>query len=305
MQEVQLSDLVSFLRTKIVLILVLTFLSSLTSAIISLNLTEIYASDAILKITDISPASGGKTVSSGAQGLASLAGINLGGAVESSEKTPSYLIAKLKSRTFFKQLLTFEGILEGIVAGNSFDSKTGNIVYDENKYNAESKKWIRKISGSMKLIPSSQEAHKIFLKQLVADFDKKTGFITVIYEHPSPYFAQKMLKLMVKEVNRLQKNQDLIQYEKEMQYLLEQNASTNIVFLEKSISLAVMNLIQEQSLAKAKDDYLVEYIDEPHAPESRIFPRRTQIVLITAFLSFIILIFSFTYYHSYLNKHNS
>ena len=93
------------------------------------------------------------------------------------------------------------------------------------------------------------------------------------------------------ELNNLQRSQDLNQYEKEMEYLLEQKSSNKLLFLEQSISSLIMNLIQEQTLANSKDQYLVQYIDTPFAPETRSWPLRTRLVIISTVIFSIFFIF--------------
>jgi uncharacterized protein involved in exopolysaccharide biosynthesis len=43
-------------------------------------------------------------------------------------------------------------------------------------------------------------------------------------------------------------------------------------------------------LSQVKESYLIEFIDKPYASESRIYPERAKMVLISAFLSFLFLL---------------
>ena len=134
------------------------------------------------------------------------------------------------------------------------------------------------------------------MKGLTITADRKTQFISMSYEHSSPFFAKEILELIVKEVNSLQMKQDLEQSKKELEYLNEFKASNTLVNIDKSISVFVSNLIQNQMLANIKDEYLIEYIDQPYLPDSRIFPRRTLMVTISTILSFFLIVFGMLFY---------
>ena len=60
--------------------------------------------------------------------------------------------------------------------------------------------------------------------------------------------------------------------------------------------------IQKQMLASIKNEYLIEYIDESFVPESRIFPRRTILVVTTTVISFLIIIFLLIFFKFVLGK---
>ncbi|MDA7602393.1 Wzz/FepE/Etk N-terminal domain-containing protein [Gammaproteobacteria bacterium] len=286
MKEVNLTDIYKFLLSKYRLIIFLTFCVAAISSLVALNLKEIYQSDALVQISEssLSTPSQGQS-SSGFGGLASLAGIDIGSGGSIKSKTPAYVSAKITSRSFFSHLASFPGVIEGVAADKSFDFESGVMIYDDKKYNSITKEWLRKPSGFKKAKPSDLEAHRIFLQQLSISVDKKTGFITLVFNHSSPFFAKEMLELILDEVNNLQKNEDLIQFEKEMKYLSDMQKTNKLVYLEQSLSLLVVDLVKNQMLADVKDDYLIEYLDKPYMPESRTFPKRTFLVLASTLIS--------------------
>ena len=290
MNEIEISDIINFLKSKIILISATSFVFACLVSLIALNLKEIYSSEALLQLADESFGNQ-STFSSSTQGLASLAGINLGTGSNGKGRTPEYIDAKIKSRVFFDHLLTFPNVREGVYAAISFDPDSTELIYDSDAYNSVTKEWIINNSKGTSEFPSNQETHKVFLSQLSTTLDKKTGFIYLTYEHPSPFFAKEIVELIVDELNNLQRSQDLNQYEKEMEYLLEQKSSNKLLFLEQSISSLIMNLLQEQTLANSKDQYLVQYIDTPFAPESRSWPLRTRLVIISTVIFSIFFIF--------------
>lgn len=287
MNETNLTDVIKYLISKSVYIISLTLIIAIIVSVISFNLGEIYRSEALVGISesDLSPSSQGF---SGYENLASFAGVELGGGGVPLKKSADYVVAKIKSRSFFRYISAVPGIMEGIVAGKSFDPETGQIIYDEKKYDSIAKKWIR--------TPTYLKAHRLFLENLDADFDRRTHFISIIYDHSSPFFAKELIDLIVREVNNLQMTEDLAESEKALAYLTNLQSTNKIVHIEKSLSIFIESQIQKQMLANIKKEYVVEYIDEPVVPESRIYPKRATLVITTTIFSFFIIILIATFY---------
>ncbi len=295
MNDISTQDLLSFLIKKIYVIGFITFLIASVTSIVALSLQEIYRSEALLQISDssLSSSSSSASISSNAMGLASLAGLNLDTSSGSfNSKNPAYVTAKITSRSFFDHLASFPGVLENVFAHESFDFGSKNIIYDENIFNSKTNEWVRIPAGLRKSKPSSLEAHEVFLSDLTISVDKKTQFIYLSYDHSSPFFAKQILELIFREINSLQKEQDLIQSTKELDYLTNLQSTNKLLYVEQSLSNLILKIINEQMLASVNDEYLVEYIDEPFIAESRIFPRRTSLVLSVTAVGFVITILS-------------
>lgn len=295
MNDISTQDLLSFLIKKIYVIGFITFLIASVTSIVALNLQEIYRSEALLQISDssLSSSSSSASISSNAMGLASLAGLNLDTSSGSfNSKNPAYVTAKITSRSFFDHLASFPGVLENVFAHESFDFDSKNIIYDDNIFDSKTNEWVRIPAGLRKSKPSSLEAHEVFLSDLTISVDKKTQFIYLSYDHSSPFFAKQILELIFREINSLQKEQDLIQSTKELDYLTNLQSTNKLLYVEQSLSNLILKIINEQMLASVNDEYLVEYIDEPFIAESRIFPRRTSLVLSVTAVGFVITILS-------------
>ena len=83
-----------------------------------------------------------------------------------------------------------------------------------------------------------------------------------------------------------------------------QRASNKLLFLEQSISSLLMTLLQDQTLANVKDQYLVQYVDTPFVPESRSYPQRTKLVITSTIIFSILFIFVITFKRFVLNAEN-
>ena len=158
MNETNLTDVIKYLISKSVSIMSLTLIIAIIVSVISLNLREIYRSEALVGLSESDLSSSSKG-SSEIGSLASFAGVDLGGGGVPMKKSADYVVAKIKSRSFFRYISAVPGIMEGIVAGKSFDPETGQIIYDEKKYDSIAKKWTT--------IPTYLKAHRLFLENLL------------------------------------------------------------------------------------------------------------------------------------------
>tara|TARA_X000000950_G_scaffold288365_1_gene404739 strand:- start:374 stop:1261 length:888 start_codon:yes stop_codon:yes gene_type:complete len=287
MNEVSVKEVILYLKKIYLSVLLTTFAFSSLVAIYSLNVQEIYRSEALLKMSET--ASGDVNFSSSLSGIAQFAGINLEEGRKNTN-SPEYVSAILYSRDFFKHILKFEGLAEGVFAHNGFDENSKEIIYDKSAYNSKNKKWI-------KPAPPFEELHKSFLMSLSIEIDKKTQFIYLSYESSSPYFAKKLIETIVKELNNIEMQKDNIQIKKELNYLQEIQQENNFSSIGLSVSTLITSLIQDQMLSRVKEDYLIEYIDKPNIPDSRIFPLRTRMVLLTTIVVFLFGIFSMIFFN--------
>ena len=298
MKEIPLLDIINFLKSKLLLISITSFIFACIVSVISLNLKEVYTSDALLQLSDDKKM--GQSMPAGAQGLAAMVGMSFSTG-DGKGRSLEYVEAKIKSRSFFEHLLTFDGIKETIYSDISFNEATSGLVYNQNVSDSET---VKLLSDDSSDVLTNLETHKIFLSQLGIEINKKTNFIFIDYEHTSPVFSKTIIELIVDELNNLQRQQDLNQYKKEMEYLIEQRALNKLLFLEQSISSLLMTLLQDQTLANVKDQYLVQYVDTPFVPESRSYPQRTKLVITSTIIFSILFIFVITFKRFVLNAEN-
>ena len=285
--EIDLKELfLSFSKQKSLIISV-TALFFLGSIVLSLVLPKVWISSALLSPVEPSGKASTQKSSSGMGGLAAIAGLNL----SPQSGQASLTLATLNSRDFFRHLLTLEGILPGLIAIKGFDESTGQNIYKDEIYNANSKKWI----GNP---PSEWNAYKAYRGTLTSVLQPKTGFIELAVQHRSPAFAKSFLDTVVKEVNMLSKNRDLIEAKRAHDYLTNILSKTS----EKDMRDMLVGMIQSQvkikMLADIKDSYVLEFIDSPYLPAERSSPQRTRMVLMSTIAGFIfsLLISIFRYY---------
>jgi uncharacterized protein involved in exopolysaccharide biosynthesis len=252
-----------------------TVAAAVVSIIVALMLPNIYRAEALLAPNDQEGAGGLSALAAQYGGLASLAGIELGGS--SSDKTVLGLEI-LKSRKFVSEFIERHELLVPLMAAKKWDSEKGQLIIDPDEYDITAKRWVRDVRSPKKTIPSLQEAYEQFREVLSVSQDKQTGFVTVAVEHYSPTVAKQWVDWLINDLNSSIMHQDVAEAEQAIRYLNKQIEATSLSGLKD----VFFSLIEEQTktimLAKVSDEYLLKTLDPAIAPEEKSKPRRILIV---------------------------
>ena len=281
--EIDLRELFLVLWEGKALITMVTGLAAIVSVVVALSMPNIYRSTAILAPKSDGGAGGLSRLASQYGGLASLAGINLGGVGGDGMTKSAIALEKMKSLSFFKQQL-YEDLLVDLMAVESWDPSTRQLMYDDEIYDSASSKWLREVDPPRQAQPSDQEAHKAFLNLVSISEDKQTGLISVSVEHESPDTAKQWVELMVGRVSEDLRSKDIREAEESIKFLEAQREKTSLVSLDEVFA----QLIEEQTktimLANVSKDYVFDVIDPPVAPELKSKPSRALICVLGTLL---------------------
>jgi len=247
----------------------------------SLSLPNIYTSSAVMKTTDSagdSSDSGG-----GVGGLAQMVGLNLSPGQASSSKS-DLAVATILSRDFLKHLLNFPKFRANLYAVEKYDHASKKIFYNEKIYDSLNDTW--KIDK-----PSYVELYKDYVDMLDTSFAKKTGYITIKLQHQSPFVAEELLSLIIREANLLARARDKQQSTDSLNYLTNQLD----VIQQKDIKLSINQLIgvemRKLTLVNIEENYLIEPIDSPFIPHMKTHPARARISIIGTIAGFVATLF--------------
>lgn len=278
-EEVDLRELFAVLWGERVRIAIGVVLSAVVSVSVALYLPNKYTSEALLAPRTDGGAGGqlGKLASQYG-GLASLAGINLGGMGD--QVATAVAIETLKSRQFFGKYLYNEVLIE-LMAADGWDASTNRVTIDESIFNGKKSAWVRNVDANRHVKPSVQEAHEVFIEESISvSEDSKTGFVSLAVTHYSPTVARDWADLIIQSVNEALRTQDVEEAENSIAFLAEQSEKTSLV----SLTEVFAELIEEQTktvmLANASDEYVFRVIDPPVVPELESEPRRALICLL-------------------------
>ncbi|MBK1875666.1 Wzz/FepE/Etk N-terminal domain-containing protein [Pelagicoccus mobilis] len=247
----------------------LTFgpLFGIVGTIIALNATVYFKAEATLAPNTDEDTGGGLAALAGQfGGLASMAGINLGGG-GSTENA----IATLKSRQFLTPLLTTN---ENLIAlfPDEWDSDTKTWTVSKDRRNNDKR-------------PTDQEAYDRFVKSSFGvSQDKKTGIVTVSIELEDPVKAAEWTNALIAQLNAHLRTQARQEAQKNLDYLNNQLSQTQVIEIRESLYGLIESQTKNAMLANAKEDFAFKVIDPAIVPELKSKPKRGLIVIASGFL---------------------
>jgi len=269
------------------LILLITSIISIFTVIYSLSLPDIYTSNSRLAPT--APEDSLTSKLGGLASFGSLAGVSLSS--DSISKSHE-AIERMKSFEFFSLYFLPNIRLEDLMAVKKWIPSSNLLIYDEKLFDESSGKWVRDISYPKSLIPSDQEAYKVYQEIFTIDEDSKSLFLSVSIKHQSPYIAKNWLALIIHQINESMLSRDAEQAKRSIAYLSDTAQTTNIQSLKEIISNLLEKEMQTLMLTASNEDYIFSVIDSPLVPEIKSGPSRSIICILGTIFGFIISTFA-------------
>ncbi|MGS0724737.1 Wzz/FepE/Etk N-terminal domain-containing protein, partial [Shewanella sp. 0m-11] len=280
--EIDLRELFSVIWQGKWLIIAITAVFAIGSVIFALMQPNTYKSEALLAPASEEQNGGLSALAGQFGGLASMAGINLGGG-GGVDKT-QMAIEVIKSRQFASQFIQSHNILPDLMAADKWDMANDTLVYDDELYNPQTKTWVREVKAPFKPEPSMQEAFKEFTKVIAVNSAKDTGMVTISVEHLSPSVAQQWVTWLIQDINKVMKERDVAEAIRSSEFLQNQIARTNVA----DIRTILYQLIEEQTktimFAEVRDEYVFKTIDPALVPEEKAGPKRALICVLGTML---------------------
>jgi uncharacterized protein involved in exopolysaccharide biosynthesis len=250
-------------------------LFSVAAVFYSLSLPNIYKSEVLLApVTEES----GLKLPGQLGGLASLAGVNLGG--NGGDKT-GLAIEILKSREFIGRFVQDNDLYVPLMAATGWDRATNTLLINSEVYDVNSKKWVRKVEIPFEPKPSNMEAYEEFKKIFSVNEDKQTGMIKLSIEYYSPLMAKAWVDSLVMAINENMRKRELNEAERSIDYLNSKIEKTTIA----DVRSMLFSLIEEQTktamLANVRDEYVFKTVDPAVVAERKVGPKRAFIVILS------------------------
>ena len=268
--EINPLELASVIYEGKFLILLFSIFFAICSATYALQLPNLYTSSAVLEISSKSQTETGGT---SALGMALSASISLTEGPSGSSKGMALLTSKETTRSLIEK----EDILSDLFEFKSYNPITKEVEYDSSLIDQET---------GLRKNPSYLVVHKALMSGLEVKYDKFTGFIRIAYTHRSPTFSNKILNLLVSEVNNEAREKDLKSTKESLDYLNQKFVETNIENIRVTISSLIESQLKKQMFAFINEDYLLSFIDPPFIPEEISSPNRRSIVLTGTIIGF-------------------
>ena len=279
------------------LIIAITALFSIGGALYALSQPNTYKADAILASANDNNSGGLADMASQFGGLASLAGVNLGGATDDKAKA----LAILQSRQFLNAFINKYDLLVPLMAGTEWNQSTDTLVIDPELYNEQSNQWLNDDEG-VSLKPTNWEAYKAFKAILSVSERQDNGLVTVSITYFSPNIAKNWVDQLVHELNAWMKQGSLEDTRRNISYLEQQINNTNISDMQSVFYLLIEEQTKNLMLAQVQEEFAFKTLDPAVVPEEKAGPKRALICIIATLLGGMLGVFIVLIRHAFSNK---
>jgi LPS O-antigen subunit length determinant protein (WzzB/FepE family) len=279
--EIDIGNIVEIILKEKIKLAVITSIFAISTVFLALSLPNIYTSQAMLAPANAKPSMSSSL--SGMSSLAGLAGINI--PMDDSANKSLEAIERIKSYQFFVTRFLPNIRLENLIAIKSWDPET-NIIEYNNLFDSSTGKW-NKNSRFKSGKPSSQEAFKIYSKNIELITTKKNSFVRISISHQSPMIAKEWLDLIIKNINQVMQDEDKKLLEDSVSFLSSISEQNNLKAVDKAINNLLEAQIQNLMLATSNPDYVYKILNSPIAPEEKSSPQRSIICIVGTFIGFI------------------
>jgi uncharacterized protein involved in exopolysaccharide biosynthesis len=280
--EIDLAELWRAIWAGKLTIILITFIFAVGSVAFALSKPNVYKASVLLAPVSNEGGAGGLGALAGQfGGLASMAGINLGGG--GTDKT-GLALEIIKSRSFLENFIQKHDLLVPIIAAEKWDMATDTLILDAELYDESSNKWIREVSPPKKKIPSIWEAYKEFSDLLSVSQDKTTSMVNIDIQFYSPVLAKQWLSLLVADLNEFMRVQDQKDAQASIDYLKEQLENIQVTTMETVFYQLIEEQTKNMMLTQVKAEYVLKTIDPAQVPEEKAGPKRALIVVLGTML---------------------
>lgn len=298
--EIDLRELFATLWRGKWIILLFTVVFAAAGVAYALSKPNIYQANVLLAPAQDEGGAGGLRGQLG--GLASLAGISLGGG---GGANPT-VIAKevLQSRAFLTDFIHRHNLEVPLMAAKGWDEKKQTWTIDREIYNPETKQWLEDKDGKSQKPTDWDMVKKFKEEHLSLSENKDSGMITLSVKNLAPPAAKDWAEKLVRDINEHMREQDVADAEARIAYLEGKLSETNISEMQQMFYQLIENEIRTVMLANAQKEFIFKSIDPAVIPEEVYEPNRSIIIILSTFfgaLMGIMLIFIKIIYEKELN----
>jgi len=268
-------SLINRQKKSIVIGVVIVMIATL---IYGFSLPNIYRADGIYEVVGNGSTSS-HVKKSGLSSIAGAVGVSLGGG---ETNRGDVIVETVRSKTFLKHLLQFDGILPGLVAAEYYNPKSQTIDFDRSIFSVEDNSW----NGAP---PTIHDAFKKYSRQLSIYQDQGDNFIYISFDHVSPNFAQEFVLLVIEQLNLKLRSKSLDEANAALNFLEDQLANTFLIELRNSISSLIQKQLEKKMLADVSENFALTPIERPFIEQEKESPSRLLLLIWATVGSLIIL----------------
>jgi len=278
--EIDLRELFATLWRGKWIILLFTVVFAAGGVAYALSKPNIYQATVLLAPAQDEGGAGGLKGQLG--GLASLAGISVGGGGGASPT----VIAKevLQSRAFLRDFIHRHDLSVPLIAAKAWDDENQQWVFDREVYDRANEQW-QTDEGGKNLAPTDWDMVKKFKNEhLSLSEDKDSGMITLGVKNLAPPVAKDWAEKLVRDINEHMREQDVAEAEARIAYLEKKLSETNIAGMQQVFYQLIENETRTVMLANAQSEYVFKTIDPAVVPQEKSEPKRALICVVATML---------------------
>ena len=279
--EIDLRELFSVLWAGKVKIIAITAVFAVASVIYALSVPNQYKASALL--APAQQESGGLSGALGQLGgLASLAGVSIGGG-ESSESQIAQEI--MKSWSFVEGFIADNDLAVEVYAAEGWSRVSNQLKIDNDVYEVETKSWLVEDAHTGKEgPPTSWQLFEAFSDKLSVSEDKKSGLVSVSIEYYSPQIAKQWLDLYISAINKHMQARQVEKVSNNISYLEAQIGKTSIAEMREVFYTIIEEQTKNKMVAEASPDYAFVAVSPSMVPEEKSQPKRALICILGTLL---------------------
>ncbi|WP_417539710.1 Wzz/FepE/Etk N-terminal domain-containing protein [Marinobacter sp.] len=278
--EIDLRELFATLWRGKWIILLFTIVFAAGGVAYALSKPNIYQATVLLAPAQDEGGAGGLKGQLG--GLASLAGISIGGGGGASPT----VIAKevLQSRAFLRDFIHRHDLSVPLIAAKAWDDQNEEWVFDRDIYDGSGEQWLTDADGKSEA-PTDWDMVKKFKKEhLSLSEDQDSGMITLTVKNLAPPAAKDWAENLVRDINEHMREQDVAEAEARIAYLEKKLSETNIAGMQQVFYQLIENETRTVMLANAQSEYVFKTIDPAVVPQEKSEPKRALICVVATML---------------------
>ncbi|GAB3289696.1 Wzz/FepE/Etk N-terminal domain-containing protein [Pseudidiomarina andamanensis] len=289
-----LLEILLVLRKNWVFLSVSVFVFALGFGIYAFSQPNIYKSGAIVAPAESGDSNSLSNIASPISSVVSLTGLNLG-----TKKIDEITIAieTLTSRKFLKEFVEKHDILPELMAVESWNPQTEQLVYNREIFDSNKRKWATNEKNSQSLAPSSWSYIPKLRERIEITKNPETGLIDIAVTHISPIVAHQWVTSLIRDINDYMRERDVQEANRSIEYLQNEIAESSLTEMQS----VFYNLIEQQTrtrmFANVRPDYVLTIIDPAIVPEGKDSPNRILIIIFGAFLGGFVSVFIIVFKH--------
>jgi len=253
--EIDFFEIIAILFERKKLILVVAVCTTVLAVVYAFQITPIYRAETLLAPVSHDGSNKVGAMASQFGGLASIAGINLGGGGGGAEE----VIATLKSRGLTNEFIKAENLLP--------------VLFDKGYLQSE-KRWKNAYKA-----PTTWVAYELFDRIRKIKIDKKTRLVTLSIDWKDPHLAAIWVNKLVVMVNEKTRAVAINASFKSIEYLQQELEKTSVIEIKQSIYSLIEAQTKTKMMANTQEEYAFRVLDLAVTPEDRVRPKRKLIVI--------------------------